>query len=157
MTNERDHYHRNTCYFCGHGDNAALEKHHIVPRRHDGGDEESNMVTVCANCHRKLESLYDESFYAELGVETDSDDDSEDEHDNPYDAAVVDSQRECVTTLTDIIESTAADHEHGAPMSVVVDEATEIGVPAELARSEIEKLKTLGEVYEPMVDYLRTT
>ncbi|WP_256394092.1 HNH endonuclease [Natronoarchaeum rubrum] len=57
------------CYFCG--EQEALDQHHIVPKRHGGSDRDKNLVTVCPTCHRKLEMLYDDQFYADLGVEDD--------------------------------------------------------------------------------------
>jgi len=55
------------CKFCRETD--RLERHHIVPRRFDGSNDEENIVTVCPTCHSKLESLYDKRFYDALGVE----------------------------------------------------------------------------------------
>jgi len=52
------------CHFCD--ESEALDRHHIVPRRHGGSDDEENLVTVCPNCHRKLETLYDSRFYDEV-------------------------------------------------------------------------------------------
>jgi len=53
-----------SCYFC---DSAQkLEKHHIIPQRFGGSDEEKNLVTVCRSCHEKLERLYNKEFYQKL-------------------------------------------------------------------------------------------
>ena len=52
------------CFFCDEAE--ALDRHHVVPRRHGGSDDEENLVTVCPNCHRKLETLYDSRFYDEV-------------------------------------------------------------------------------------------
>jgi len=52
------------CHFCD--ETEALDRHHIVPQRHGGSDDEENLVTVCPNCHRKLETLYDKRFYNEV-------------------------------------------------------------------------------------------
>lgn len=54
-----------SCYFCS--ETECLEEHHVVPRRYDGSDEDENLVKVCPTCHRKLESLYDKSFYERIG------------------------------------------------------------------------------------------
>lgn len=51
------------CKFCGEENPECLERHHIVPRRYNGSDSEKNLVTVCSNCHQKLENLYDKRFY----------------------------------------------------------------------------------------------
>jgi len=55
-----------SCKFCEETDSAALEKHHIVPRRYNGSDKDENIVEVCASCHRKLESLYNQRFYQKI-------------------------------------------------------------------------------------------
>jgi len=51
------------CKFCGEADQDSLERHHIVPRRFHGSDKEENLVTLCASCHRKLESIHDRRFF----------------------------------------------------------------------------------------------
>lgn len=58
---------RNDCYFC-RDDSDVLQEHHIVPRRHGGGDEDRNLVTLCPTCHEKIEQLYDRRFYQAIGV-----------------------------------------------------------------------------------------
>jgi len=55
-----------SCKFCGETDTDALESHHIVPRRFNGSDDEENLVTLCASCHRKIESLYNKDFFQKL-------------------------------------------------------------------------------------------
>lgn len=55
-----------SCYFCT--ETERLERHHIVPRRYDGSDNDENLVEVCPNCHSKLEYLYGKRFYTRLGV-----------------------------------------------------------------------------------------
>lgn len=55
---------RQRCYFCG--SEGPIETHHIVPKRFDGTDNEENLVDLCANCHRRLEKLYDKRFYKKL-------------------------------------------------------------------------------------------
>lgn len=37
------------CGTCGERDYRVLEKHHVAGRKHD-----SDIVTVCSNCHRKV-------------------------------------------------------------------------------------------------------
>jgi hypothetical protein len=54
------------CQVCGH--DASLDEHHIVPRRYGGSDRDENLVTLCANCHRAIEEIYDDRFYRALGV-----------------------------------------------------------------------------------------
>ena len=48
----RDNY---TCQHCkGKSKNSKLEVHHVVFRRNDGSDEESNLITLCKTCHDSL-------------------------------------------------------------------------------------------------------
>jgi len=53
------------CYFCS--ETECLEEHHIVPKRYEGSDCDENLVQVCPTCHRKLERIYNERFYENLG------------------------------------------------------------------------------------------
>ena len=39
------------CQFCGSRTN--LQVHHLVYRSHLGADESDNLMTLCANCHRR--------------------------------------------------------------------------------------------------------
>lgn len=149
-TNER--YGRDTCYFCHHPDSAALEHHHVHPQRFGGPDDAENLVTVCANCHRKLESLYDDSFYAALGVEIESGDEQIKE-----DFKVVVAESGSVKTVPSIIDDIEDDYAEGAPVNVVKKKAIDRGMDADMVDHEVEKLKQKGEVYEPRTDHLRTT
>lgn len=48
----RDNY---TCQCCkGKHKDSKLEVHHIVYRSQGGSDEESNLITLCETCHKKL-------------------------------------------------------------------------------------------------------
>jgi len=56
---DRDNY---ECQFCGVSDDQhraehgrGLDVHHIVPRRADGGNDPSNLISVCRGCHKRLE------------------------------------------------------------------------------------------------------
>ncbi len=44
----------NQCVACGRGGENVLNLHHVVFRSHGGGDEASNLVTVCVRCHRLI-------------------------------------------------------------------------------------------------------
>lgn len=57
----------NTCFICGEDNPVVLEEHHIIPRRHGGSDNEENLVTLCANCHKAVEKIYDDEFYKQIG------------------------------------------------------------------------------------------
>ena len=49
---DRDNY---TCQHCkGKSKDSKLEVHHIIFRRNNGSDEESNLITLCKTCHDKL-------------------------------------------------------------------------------------------------------
>lgn len=51
------------CYICGNNHQHVLQEHHLIPQRLGGSDEEENLVTLCANCHNCIESLYDDDFF----------------------------------------------------------------------------------------------
>lgn len=58
----RDHY---TCQNCGKRD-CRLEAHHIRPRRLSGTDSIYNLITLCAECHvrvNEIEMQFAEEFY----------------------------------------------------------------------------------------------
>jgi len=56
------------CQICGDVRPRSLEEHHILPRRFGGSDHEDNLVTLCASCHRALESIYDKQFWTAVGL-----------------------------------------------------------------------------------------
>jgi len=37
---------------------GSLERHHLVPRAHGGGDEAENMIFLCKPCHRRAHAGY---------------------------------------------------------------------------------------------------
>jgi hypothetical protein len=51
------------CRVCGEDNPLVLEEHHLVPDRWGGSDSEENLVTLCANCHRAIEKIYDSDFW----------------------------------------------------------------------------------------------
>lgn len=54
------------CYFCDNDNKSLLEKHHIIPKRFNGSDKNQNLVTLCSNCHNKIEDLYDNRFFYQV-------------------------------------------------------------------------------------------
>jgi len=42
------------CLLCGESDYAALDAHRIVPGATGGKYAAANIVSMCANCHRKV-------------------------------------------------------------------------------------------------------
>ena len=44
----------NVCYVCEN--NKDLEVHHVLPRKLGGKNEEDNLITLCAKCHRHIET-----------------------------------------------------------------------------------------------------
>jgi DNA replicative helicase MCM subunit Mcm2 (Cdc46/Mcm family) len=79
-----------------------------------------------------------------------------------FDADVVEtgqskSQRDRIKNIRGIIAELEDEYDEGAPVEVVIERAEEVGMDAQKANHEIEKLKQKGEVYEPQTDHLRTT
>ena len=71
MADGKSNYHEGSknaeCYFCGSG--PPLHEHHVIPQRFDGPDTKDNIVELCGSCHKKIERLYDKSFYEWFGIE----------------------------------------------------------------------------------------
>ncbi len=44
------------CYFCEESNAALLDAHRILPGKDGGKYIWANMLTVCASCHRRIES-----------------------------------------------------------------------------------------------------
>ena len=63
-----------------------------------------------------------------------------------------------VQNIKDLIDLLAERHDVGAPVGDVVDHANRaFSMPETEVENEIENLRRKGEVYEPQMDYLRTT
>jgi len=54
------------CFICAEDNPNVLQTHHILPRRHGGGDSAENLVTLCANCHVAVERIYDDGFFQRI-------------------------------------------------------------------------------------------
>lgn len=67
MSDDNHQIGRDDCFICSRGNPDILERHHIVPKRFGGSDEDVNLVDLCPSCHRALESLYDERFWTVVG------------------------------------------------------------------------------------------
>lgn len=46
----------NKCELCGYG--AAIETHHIIPKKMNGSHEVNNLVVLCPNCHALITRKY---------------------------------------------------------------------------------------------------
>ena len=44
----------NRCHICSCPNNLHL--HHMIPRKYGGNHDESNLITLCASCHRHIET-----------------------------------------------------------------------------------------------------
>jgi replicative DNA helicase Mcm len=78
-----------------------------------------------------------------------------------FDADVVETgqsktQRDRVKNVKSLIGEIEDEFDEGAPVEEVLDRAEEIGMDAEKAEHEIEKLKEKGELYQPNKDHLRS-
>ncbi|WP_135534472.1 PriCT-2 domain-containing protein [Halostella pelagica] len=67
-----------------------------------------------------------------------------------------DVQRDRVMALKDVIENVEDEHEDGAPVGEVREQAVEAGLSEDKFDHELAKLKTKGDVYEPSEGRLRT-
>jgi 5-methylcytosine-specific restriction endonuclease McrA len=60
----RDNYRCTEC-----GETRDLQVHHIVPRQLGGPDEPSNLVTLCAACHRRHDLMHRVSLAEDLSAD----------------------------------------------------------------------------------------
>jgi hypothetical protein len=67
------------------------------------------------------------------------------------------SQRDRVENIKDLVADIEEEYQAGAPVGEVLDRAGEIGMDPGKAEQEIERLRTKGEMYEPMKGHLRTS
>jgi 5-methylcytosine-specific restriction endonuclease McrA len=59
------------CYFCKETNYAILDAHRIIPGSEGGKYTESNMITTCASCHRRIhakEIIVDRKYNSTKGV-----------------------------------------------------------------------------------------
>jgi replicative DNA helicase Mcm len=87
----------------------------------------------------------------EIGVDTDH---------QQYNASVVETGKEHedgAENLKNLISEIALEYDDGAPVDVVLNRVSEIGMSQSKAERDIKKLKHKGEVYEPNIDYLRVS
>lgn len=45
------------CVACGSKRETELENHHLIPRSMGGADDETNLITLCFQCHGKLHGV----------------------------------------------------------------------------------------------------
>ncbi|VTT86183.1 DNA replication helicase protein MCM @ intein-containing [Halorubrum sp. DM2] len=94
-----------------------------------------------------------ESCLKDIGVDPDT---------GQFDADVVETdtsevQEHSPQNLKELIAEIENDHRQGAPIDEIYAHATHIGLDQGQVDSELQKLRTKGEVYEPVEDHLRTT
>lgn len=165
-------YPREDCYICGFGGRHLLEKHHIVPRRHGGGDGNENLVHLCPTCHRAVEKLYNHRFYAELGIVDEeeavesptagnpnisgtAETETGTEEDDGVDKIVTESARERAKAKLSELQD-EYDSLPGVPIPVLVDELSDPnGLNLEDPRGMVQKLRDMGEAYNPDQDHVR--
>ncbi|MFC3477644.1 LAGLIDADG family homing endonuclease [Halobacterium litoreum] len=78
-----------------------------------------------------------------------------------YDADMIETgttktQRDRIKNVKALIKDIEDDFDEGAPIEEVLDRAEEVGMDAQKAEHEIEKLKEKGELYQPNKDHLRS-
>lgn len=76
-----------------------------------------------------------------------------------FDADIVETgrkaQQDRIKNIKDLIADIEEQYGDGAPIDVVLERASELGMDKSKAEHEIDKLKQKGKVYEPSVDTLR--
>jgi len=74
----------------------------------------------------------------------------------PINSSTTDSRRR-IKNIKGLVADIEAEYDEGAPEEEILDRSLLIGMSRTQAESELEKLRTKGEVYEPKPGYLRTT
>ena len=94
-----------------------------------------------------------EASLKDIGVDPDT---------GQFDAEVTETgsaetQRERIKNVKGLIADIEKEYEKGAPIDEVLERSGAVGMNPGKVESEIEKLRTKGEVYEQAKGYLRTT
>lgn len=108
------------CFICGDANEAVLVTHRVVPLKYGGDDSEENRVTLCANCHRAVNQIYDDEAFRRLGASADGRGDDAGgpgSFRGPEDQAVL----MAISNLADEVEDW--DGEDGIPYSEIAREA----------------------------------
>lgn len=109
----------------------------------------SNEVTQ-ADADRVIEIV--RSCLTDLGVHFVSE-----EVDSDVETSPSIDQRDRAENIKTIVEDAQDEFGGGAPVDIVLERANEMGMSQKVVKSEIEKLKHRGELYEPNSDHFRTT
>lgn len=136
---------RRNCYFCG--SEGPIETHHIIPQRHSGSDDESNLVDLCPTCHERIERLYNDEFFGEVA------------NAEVTDSIIVDGSREETreeNMVYNIISRVEDEYEAGAPRNRIRAEIVQHDELDDTA-DYIDKLRRKAEIYEPHEGHFRTT
>ncbi|WP_193308723.1 minichromosome maintenance protein MCM [Halorubrum halophilum] len=107
--------------------------------------------TITGSDAERVIELVQSTFYAQQQITDDSDTDSSDDGvpQNPAD--------EPKDMVKNIVRNVEESYQEGAPIDEVLDHAVENELSPAKAEELLEKLRTLGEVYEPKQGHLRTT
>lgn len=156
MTNTRKgvtQHPRRNCYFCG--SEGPIETHHIIPQRHGGSDDESNLVDICPNCHRRLETLYNKRFYDIVSEIDWGSKPTKDGNDSKKAATTI----QHINKLHDIINEMGMQCEKGADKDKVYHKLVMCGVAESIpdASNMVTNEQMRGNVYEARQGYLRST
>lgn len=165
-------YPREDCYICGFSGQHLLEKHHIVPRRLGGTNDDVNLVHLCPTCHRALERLYSRRFYTALGVvdeeeptdrfnryEIETDEDPA--HDEEEDEEEIDKIRIRGEDPQERLWEHIREEQHnypelpGVPTEEVYAELGERGFEDSEIEELIQSLRDTGEIYSPDQTHVR--
>lgn len=63
-------HNRKNCFFCGESEYGLLDAHRILPGEKGGTYHHINVLTLCANCHRKAHLgiiKIDKKYYTSSG------------------------------------------------------------------------------------------
>lgn len=144
MSGEKVQERPKQCYFCQNDRGEILEEHHIVPRRYGGGDSPANLLTVCPNCHRKLEEVYDDQFFAAVSTIKITDDQTH-------------PREKTAGALKQEIRRLEKQCAGGVPVNEPLEKVCEMGFNPTAVEAALRWLKVTGEVDEPRPNHVRTS
>lgn len=134
---------KRTCQICGERSPRSMETHHIIPRRYGGSDDVENLVTLCANCHGAVESIYSNDRWESVGA---SKDDTNTDQKQPPDEA----GKELLFNLVKMLRE--VDKRWNTPKDVYRFVHTETSIPTELRINLRNSIKCISQHKDELDD-----
>lgn len=133
-----DQHPRETCFFCEC--EGPIETHHILPQRFSGSNVNANLVSLCSNCHGRLEQLYSDSIWKTFSQKN----------------ATEVEKPDCVPMVATIVDQQVDNHER-RPIDEVVTSCTHVyDIDEASVYSALTYLQVEGEIDISVNDTIAT-